>query len=55
MPLSTSSDLNYHRQSTAAMRKLEMGLETYEHKVLYSRQWEHLRILWGQTGEIPEA
>ena len=52
-PLRYSKDLNYHRQSTAAMRKKELGLETYEHPVLYERQWEHVAILHKITGKIP--
>ena len=46
-------ELQHHRQTTARMRRAEMGVETYENKVLYDRKWDHIHIMWRSTGDIP--
>ncbi len=53
LPLRRHKEMNYHRMATASMRKTELGVLTYEHDVLYKRQWEHIFHLHKATGDIP--
>ena len=52
IPLQRAANIDYHRRTTSVTRK-NGNIPTYDTQPLYTRGWEHVKIMTHETGHIP--